>query len=136
MSDRRRSNRKKTFLQGRILFNGGRSSVDCVIRDMSEIGARLKFSSAVPTPEHFELYIPNRDERHEVDVQWRRDDEVGVAFERRKVAVPETHGDETAHQSNDSDLEERLRRLEKEVASLRRIIVEMKADSAQRRQLA
>jgi hypothetical protein len=137
MNDRRRATRKKTLLQGRILFNGGRSSVDCVIRDMSDSGARLKFSSAVPTPEHFELFIPNRDERHEANVQWRRDDEVGVAFDRRKAAVTvtEPHGDEAAQQSDDGDLEERLRRLEKEVALLRRLIIEMKAESAQRRQL-
>ena len=40
MKERRSSARQKSFLQGRIYFNNRRSSVDCLIRDYSETGAR------------------------------------------------------------------------------------------------
>jgi hypothetical protein len=39
MSERRTSSRQKAFLQGRIFFNNRRTSVDCLIRDISEQGA-------------------------------------------------------------------------------------------------
>ncbi len=132
MDNRRRTARNKTFLQGRMLFNGGRSSVDCVIRDISEFGARLKFSCSIPTPDHFELYIPNRDERREAFVQWRRDDEVGISFERDKPVdiVPRaSEGGENSDRGEKMSLEERMRRLEDEVAALRRMVARLRADS-------
>jgi hypothetical protein len=122
MDDRRRSARSKSFLQGRILFNGGRSSIDCVIRDISESGARLKFSSALPTPDHFDLYIPNRDEHRPAYVQWRRDSDIGIAFDRADPSL------KPAPSEDRGDVLERLLSLEKEVVALRRLIAEMKAD--------
>jgi len=81
MNERRTSSRKKAFLQGRIFFNNRRTSLDCLIRDLSEQGAKLKFFSAVATPDVVELYIPNKDESYRARVQWRVGDDVGVVFD-------------------------------------------------------
>src|SRR5579871_4465593 len=81
MNERRRIARQKSFLQGRVFFNNRRTSVDCLIRDFSELGARLKFSGAVATPEVIELHIPNKDETYRARVQWRNGDEMGVSFD-------------------------------------------------------
>ena len=62
MDERRVAMRHKSFLQGRIYFNGRRSSVDCLVREISDTGARLKFSTAVVTPDVVELHIPSKDE--------------------------------------------------------------------------
>src|SRR5687767_453191 len=78
--ERRIAPRTKSFLQGRIFFNNRRSSVDCLIRDYSEIGAKLKSSESVTVPEAFELYVPNKDIVHRCRAQWRSGNEMGVAF--------------------------------------------------------
>ena len=88
MAERRSAARKKSFLQGRIFFNQRRTSVDCLIRDFCEHGARLTFSSMTATPDVVELYIPNKDESYRAKVQWRNANEIGVGFEREAASPP------------------------------------------------
>lgn len=61
MSENRKEIRQKTFLKGRILFNKGASSMDCLVRDMSASGARLALTETSTLPESFELYIPQKE---------------------------------------------------------------------------
>jgi len=119
MNERRISARQKSFLQGRILFNNRRSSVDCLVRDISEQGAKLKFSEAVAVPEVVELYIPNKDETYRARIQWRVGEDVGVAFgpdEASPSLVPDAPA---------AELAARVRRLEGDVASLQRKVNEL-----------
>ena len=88
MTERRTAARKRSFLQGRVFFNNRRTSVDCLIRDFCEHGARLKFSGMTATPDVVELHIPNRDESYRARVQWRNADEMGVVFEGEDGAPP------------------------------------------------
>jgi hypothetical protein len=88
MTERRTASRKKSFLQGRIFFNNRRTSVDCLIRDFCEHGAKLEFSSMTATPDVVELYIPNRDESYRAKVQWRNAAEMGVVFDAEDRAPP------------------------------------------------
>jgi PilZ domain len=120
MAERRLSARQKSFLQGRIYFNNRRSSVDCLVRDYSEAGARLKFSESVAVPEAIELYIPNKEEIHRARVQWRSGDEMGIAFgeEARQPSV--------VHDAGQDDLATRVQALETEVASLKRALNELR----------
>jgi hypothetical protein len=122
MAERRSSARQKSFLQGRIYFNNRRSSVDCLIRDVSETGARLKFSETIAVPEAIELYIPNREEVHRARVEWRTGNEMGVSFgdEMRSPSI----APEAAAQG---DLATRVQTLEAEVASLKRLVGELRA---------
>jgi len=129
MSDQRVSIRQKSFLQGRLYFNNGRSSVDCLIRDISESGARLKFSDAITTPEAMELHIPNKQETHQVRVQWRREDEMGVAFISNEPASAVATG---AGGASATDFAERLQKLESEVGALRRIVNELRSEQRER----
>ena len=80
MTERRSGSRQKSFLQGRIFFNNRRTSVDCLVRDFSEQGAKLKFSSTTATPDVVELYVPSKDETYRAKVEWRNADEIGVGF--------------------------------------------------------
>jgi hypothetical protein len=41
MDERRRSLRQRSSLRGRIFFNNGRTSVSCLIHDISYEGARI-----------------------------------------------------------------------------------------------
>ena len=88
MKERRSASRQKSFLQGRIFFNNRRTSVDCLVRDFCQHGARLKFASMTATPDVVELYLPNKDESYRAKVQWRNGDELGVVFDSEERAPP------------------------------------------------
>jgi hypothetical protein len=114
MDNNRNARRQKSFMQGRVFFDNRRSSADCLVRDVSEVGARLRFSGTLNLPDVFELFIPHKGETRLAKVQWRRGEEIGVAFEQL-VEVP-TLVPEIAH----LNLEQRVERLEAEVTAMRR----------------
>jgi hypothetical protein len=116
MNERRIAHRQKSFLRGCIYFNNRRSAADCLIRDISDTGARLIFSSAIAIPDVVDLYIPQKEQTLRAQVQWRHGDELGVAF-FIAAQVPETPAP-----AERGDLGERLQKLEAEVAALRRIV--------------
>jgi hypothetical protein len=120
MNERRTSSRKKAFLQGRIFFNNRRTSIDCLIRDLSEQGAKLKFSSAVVTPDLIELYIPNKDESYRARVQWRAAEDIGVVFDVDE-RVPLVPGAAPA------DWAPRIHKLEHDLAVLQRKFNELQS---------
>jgi hypothetical protein len=121
MNERRSVPRQKSFLQGRIFFNNRRSSVDCLIRDFSEHGARLKFSGLITTPDVVELYIPSKEESYRAKVQWRNADEIGVGFHCDEKSPPLAPGTPSA------DWSARIQKLEHDVASLQREFSELQA---------
>jgi hypothetical protein len=123
MAERRSSARQKSFLQGRIYFNNRRSSIDCLIRDYSDTGARLKLSETAAVPESIELYIPNKEEIHRARVEWRSGNEMGVSF-GEEVRSPSVAPD--AAQSG--DLAARVQTLEGEVHALKRALNEVRAE--------
>jgi len=122
VDERRTLTRQKSFLQGRIYFNNRRSSIDCLVRDYSETGARLKLSETITVPEVMELYIPNREEIHRARVEWRSGNEMGVSFgdEMRAPSI--------APDAAQGDLAARVVKLEGEVAALRRAVTELRGD--------
>jgi hypothetical protein len=112
--EQRRAVRQRAFLQGRIFFNNRRTSVDCLIRDISEGGARLKFSGATVTPDVVDLHIPAREETYRAKVMWRNADEIGVSFggdEKSPSLAPGTAS---------AELSARIHKLEHDVAVLTR----------------
>ena len=120
MGERRRSVRKKSFLRGCLYFNKRRSAIDCLIRDISEEGARIVFSDTVNVPDVVELYIPQKEETLRARVEWRHGDEIGLAF------PDAARGTEDAPAAG--DLAQRVSQLESEIASLRRVLKRLKSD--------
>ncbi len=116
MKERRTISRSRSFLQGRIFFDHGRSSVDCLIRDISADGARIKFSDAVATPDVVELYIPHRGETLVARVKWRGDGELGLSFKPPAA----DHG--PFIEPATENLAARVKRLEEEMRVLRRML--------------
>ena len=119
MKERRSSARQKSFLQGRIYFNNRRSSVDCLVRDISAEGAKLMFSETVALPEAMELHIPNKDETYRAKVQWRTGTEVGVGFEADDLSPSLVPG------AAPTDVLGRIHKLECDVATLQRKVNEL-----------
>ena len=116
MIERRALIRHKTFIKGRIYFNNRLSSVDCVVRDVTEKGARLQVPESVAVPDAFELYLPNKDEHFRAQARWRKGDQLGVSWTPEAAS---RHKAESGGQS-ESSLADRVARLEQEVAALQR----------------
>ena len=98
MAEKRASRRVRTVVTGRIVFNEGRSRVDCIVRDMSAGGARLRMVRPTIVPDAFELVVPLKETSYPASVRWRAGDEIGVA-------LGAAHGDA---ETIDLDLLERL----------------------------
>jgi hypothetical protein len=59
-------------------------AAECVIRDVSKRGARLRVDNIAAVPPEFEL-VWSGGHRRVVKVRWRRKGEVGVTFVERRV---------------------------------------------------
>jgi uncharacterized protein YceH (UPF0502 family) len=69
----------------------------------------------VALPDTFELYIPTKDEYFNAKVEWRRGDGVGLSWN------PEEFTGQATEQGDSQQLfADRLAKLEREVASLRK----------------
>jgi PilZ domain len=120
MGERRGSRRQKSFLRGCIYFDRRRGAMDCLIRDLSDEGARIIFSDAVNVPDSVDLYIPHKEQTLRARVKWRRGDEVGLAFaEANPVA---------ASSPQESELTQRIAQLEGEIAALQRSLKKLKRE--------
>jgi PilZ domain len=119
MGERRGSRRSKSFLRGFVYISRKRGALACLIRDLSDKGARIIFSATVTLPDVLDLYIPQRDRMLRARVEWRRNDEIGLAFteaERSSGASP-----------GDVQVVQRVAMLEAEIASLRALVKQLKA---------
>ena len=74
----RRADRVRTLLRAEVETACG--SVGCVVRNLSETGARLELSDSGVLPPEFNLVIPNKDLSHRARVVWRSEGLVGVKF--------------------------------------------------------
>ena len=125
MAERRQSTRQKSFLRGCIYFNNRRTVIDCLIRDISEHGARLRFSDSISIPDSFELHIPQKNQTLRVVARWRHGMDVGVAFAdvARASATPDASGAPDL-----ANLSDRVQKLEAEVTEMRRLLRRLRAD--------
>ena len=119
MSERRNSRRSKSFLQGFVYVSRKRGALACLVRDLSEKGARIIFSDTVALPDAFELYIPQRDQTLKARVTWRKNDEIGLAF------IAEERG---RREPTEAEVIHRVAMLEAEIGSLRALLKRIKAD--------
>lgn len=116
MSEKRREPRKRTFLKGRIVFNGGASSMDCLVRDMSTSGARIALDETMVLPERFMLEIPQKDRTFTAALRWRHEDGLGVVLDA-----------DAAAQDDAAQLRQRVAKLEAENRALRRKLADASA---------
>ncbi|WP_027173054.1 PilZ domain-containing protein [Methylobacterium sp. 10] len=119
MSDKRKEARQRTFLKGRIIFNNGASSMDCLVRDLSSVGARLALTETATLPDLFDLFIPQKERTYRASLRWRRTDGIGVAFvDETAAAAPVPLAEPGAMLA----LIQRIGELEAENAVLRRLV--------------
>lgn len=78
--DKRTTSRQRTFISALISFNEQRSSMSCVIRNLSKSGARLAVDSAHTLPSTFKMDLPERGREYWARVVWLSPDAMGVKF--------------------------------------------------------
>lgn len=79
-TDRRTESRRRVLKRGKILLKGHESVVDCMLRDLSTRGARLRLNHLYVPPDRFELLIVDSGKKQLVEVRWRSGDDIGVQF--------------------------------------------------------
>jgi hypothetical protein len=111
--------RQRTFLKGTLYYNNRRASIECVVRDMSDSGARLTFEHPATVPDNVELFIPQKQLTLRARVQRRGSNEIGIAFEIERSLEP--------RRISDAELQQRVETLEAEIAALKRLVAKLKA---------
>jgi hypothetical protein len=79
LRERRLSPRRNTRIAAKVVYNGGRGQIPCVIRDLSEGGAKIEVQSVRDVPPTIDLIVPGA-RPHSCRVVWRALKEIGVAF--------------------------------------------------------
>jgi hypothetical protein len=77
----RNASRRRMLKAGVIAYSGRHVTLTCVVRDLSDRGARLVVDGSVDAPDTFELLIAIDGLEVDCRVVWRRAREVGVIFE-------------------------------------------------------
>jgi hypothetical protein len=80
MNERRSHIRRRTFKGGKLIFNKGLSVLDCVIRDMSDHGARVELGTTIGVPDTFELIIAPDRVKRSCKIAWRSKRQIGISF--------------------------------------------------------
>src|SRR5277367_2076804 len=115
MLDRRQNAREKVIYGGVAEVDERGATRDCVIRNISEKGARLEFNNVVKLPkEQISLTIARKGRSFLAKIIWWRDNFVGVAF-----------SSEQPYELPVSDLGERLRKSELKKKQLQRRIKDL-----------
>jgi hypothetical protein len=79
MNTERTYPRRRVLKSGTIEFGGG--VIDCMIRNLSSVGAALEVSTPVGIPENFLLIFRTEGMQRPCRVVWRREKRIGVAFD-------------------------------------------------------
>jgi hypothetical protein len=78
LENNRAAPRQRILKSGTIEFGG--STIDCVVRNISETGAALEVASPVGLPAEFNLMISGNIAKRPCRVAWVKDRRIGVAF--------------------------------------------------------
>lgn len=71
--------RRNTMIVATIIYDNGKTRLDCVIRNLSDGGAKLEFATVRGIPQSFDLLVPGHRPQH-CRVAWRALKEMGVQF--------------------------------------------------------
>jgi hypothetical protein len=77
--EKRLAPRRNTMIEAEIAFDGGRTRIGCIIRNLSEGGAKLEVAAVKAIPNSFDLLAPGH-RPQACRVVWRALKELGVEF--------------------------------------------------------
>ncbi|MGZ5876386.1 MAG: PilZ domain-containing protein [Bradyrhizobium sp.] len=80
MIEKRTVPRHRVLKRGSLAFNGG-GAMDCIVRNLSQTGARIEIASPVGVPEVFTLVIESDHFKRRCHAIWSSERRIGVAFD-------------------------------------------------------
>jgi PilZ domain-containing protein len=80
MLDRRREIRARVYYGGLIAFNTRNSTMECVVRNFSDLGAKVEFENTALLPDEVDFVIRRRAFSCQARIVWRRANQAGFAF--------------------------------------------------------
>jgi two-component system cell cycle response regulator len=78
--ERRGAPRRKTRFKATIVYGPDRTTAGCVVRDLSDSGARVRLDVADAIPTRFHLIWQAERAVLEVEAVWRSNGEMGIKF--------------------------------------------------------
>lgn len=75
----RHEHRRRTLKRGRVLLSSS-TTLDCVIRDLTETGARLQFSAPTILPREFLLLNVTENTVRPARLVWQKAESAGISF--------------------------------------------------------
>ena len=106
--------RVRTFLKGVLYYDRRSVSIDCIIRDMSDTGARISFPSPVTIPDNVEIDIPQKQRTLFARVQRRDQFEIDVSFEDQRMSEP--------RRASEGSLAERVKKIEDDLVLMKGLL--------------
>ena len=79
LEEHRQATRTKRLKEGRVVFNGKRSVMSCIVRDASKFGARVTIGEPYLVPFEFQFMAAGEEPRTARKV-WVRQNEMGLQF--------------------------------------------------------
>lgn len=83
--------RGHTFLAGKVISNFGQSSIDCVVRQVSEGGAVIELETVLGVPEYFHLLILGEGPPAPCKRTWQSEKQIGLTFDKTTAASVTHH---------------------------------------------
>jgi hypothetical protein len=79
MNEKRAAQRYRVLKAGKIEF--GSSAINCMVRNITELGAMIEVTSPIGIPDRFTLALQTDGQRKYCQIVWRNDKRIGVAFD-------------------------------------------------------
>ena len=118
MPETRRSERLKSLLRAKIIFNAGSSSIDCLIRNVSAHGMRLELGESLSVPSEFDLQVPHKGRTYRARLVWRGDGMIGVAFVPANAEPIRAEGELQRLERENAELRAQMRQLTERLQEL------------------
>src|SRR5262245_18294593 len=73
--------RGRTHLAGKVIFNFGQSTIDCVVKRLAEDGATIELENGLGIPDRFQLSLVSERMLVPCKLVWQSEKQIGVSFE-------------------------------------------------------
>jgi len=83
----RASQRRRALKEAKVVMSDW-TTIDCVVRDMSETGAKVQFSGPTELPGEVRLLILSSNMLQPAEVAWQRGQSAGLHFTGPALAAP------------------------------------------------
>lgn len=80
LTERRAAQRHKVLKGATLSFNSGFGVLECIVRNLSDNGARLAFGDFAAVPSSFDFRLSGAEAATMAVVRWRGVEDVGIEF--------------------------------------------------------